>query len=563
MKIISLSIKNFRCHKDLTLELNEHHTLVGENGTGKTAILEAINMACSPYYLQSRISEQDFHNADEGNISIEVTFNKYFFLKVPDGFASQNLPCQSIKLTIKRREKASPGKALSEPFTVEALCIPITFQRHEELKEEFLPEGTKLTDLPRMVQSIKEGSQSGVKITRKGGKEKTVRRNLFSITNNERIGFPNVFYFDRQREKESKVGFNSLFSKLAKELNWRFKKSAESSTVVEHWNEYYSCVMNNVEKRKKELVDPVLKSMSDVIGTSVDDLEIALLNLEEPFSKSFIAKRTGLNQVDLGGIGSGVSMLLAYYFLEHISQLSKEAVIFLIDEPELHLHPQLQQVLTKNLTSAENQTIISTHSPLFIDLGNWKGISRLNNKFCAAPTTPMLDMKLGSQMIRQHLDDISKWRQNETVFVDSDPEILFARRVLLVEGPADKYGLPRLAKVLGQSFKDTTIISCNGKTKIIHYATLCHAFEIQAFVIYDLDGKNSNEQENDQVSEAIKRLEHFTFASSFESLLEISPNAEHKASKVLEKIDSIDSASEVPGEIKTAIETISKWSQKG
>jgi len=563
MKIKALHIQNFRCHKNLNLELQDYHSLVGENGTGKTAILEAINLTCSPYYLQSRINEQDFNYEDAGDISITVTFDKYFVIKIPDGFASQNLPCQSVQVTIKRRMQASPGRALSEPFVAEALCIPVKFAKRSDLSADKIPEGLSLTDLPESVGIVKESGQAGIQIIRKSGKEKKVRSNLLTLNNNELVGFPNVFYFDGKREKETKVGFNSLFSKLIKELNWRFRKSLDASTVAPIWENYYATVVKGVDQRlNKELVGPVFKRMFEVMGSKVENLEVSILNLEEPFTKSFMSTRKGLNQVDLGGLGSGVSILFTYFFLEHLSRLAKGAVIFLIDEPELHLHPQLQQYLARHFKQTKSQTILSTHAPLFIDLGRWRSISRFDYASSITPKPGKLDTKLGAHTIREHLDDIPKWKQHETVFMDSDPEMFFARRVLLVEGPAEKYGLPRLARVLNQTFVDTTIISCNGKSKIIYYATICHAFEIPAFIVYDLDGKNVNDDENRKVGEAIAGLKKYMLPTSFESLLDIGNNAKHKASKVLEKIDGIDCAERIPDEIKNAIKEIASWSKE-
>jgi predicted ATP-dependent endonuclease of OLD family len=43
MKIARVKIENLRGHKNTELEFGDHHVLVGENGSGKTAVLEAIN----------------------------------------------------------------------------------------------------------------------------------------------------------------------------------------------------------------------------------------------------------------------------------------------------------------------------------------------------------------------------------------------------------------------------------------------------------------------------------------------------------------------------------------
>jgi hypothetical protein len=118
-----------------------------------------------------------------------------------------------------------------------------------------------------------------------------------------------------------------------------------------------------------------------------------------------------------------------------------------------------------------------------------------------------------------------------------------------------------MARIMATSFPDTTVVSCNGKTKIIYYATICHAYEVRTFVLYDLDGKGTDDAENALVAAAIKGHDVFTFTNSFESLLGIAPNSEHKASKVLEKIDTLDDPGKIPQEIKDAITRIAEWAK--
>src|SRR5665213_2775703 len=116
MQLEKLTIHNFRCFKDLEISFGKLTTLVGENGAGKTAILEAINFAFGPSFLSSRIDEQDFNNADAGNIEIILTFDKPFNVKLADGYTTRDVPCKTINLEVHRRERASPGKALSDGF---------------------------------------------------------------------------------------------------------------------------------------------------------------------------------------------------------------------------------------------------------------------------------------------------------------------------------------------------------------------------------------------------------------------------------------------------------------
>ncbi len=61
-------------------------------------------------------------------------------------------------------------------------------------------------------------------------------------------------------------------------------------------------------------------------------------------------------------------MIVALMFLETMAEISKENILILIDEPELHLHPELQYNLIKHIISSfdTNQFLLSTHSPLFV-----------------------------------------------------------------------------------------------------------------------------------------------------------------------------------------------------
>ena len=78
--ITTVELQNFRKHQRLRCELSETHWLVGPNGSGKTAVLEAIDLATSTGSITSRIGESDFHNADSGPISVRVTFDRYFMV---------------------------------------------------------------------------------------------------------------------------------------------------------------------------------------------------------------------------------------------------------------------------------------------------------------------------------------------------------------------------------------------------------------------------------------------------------------------------------------------------
>jgi len=241
-----------------------------------------------------------------------------------------------------------------------------------------------------------------------------------------------------------------------------------------------------------------------------------------------------------------------------MSLRAKEEVIFLIDEPELHLHPQLRTSLAKHLRASECQAILSTHSPSFVDLGAPLSIARFDPAGDAFPKGDVLDSAFHEGTIRTNLDEIAKYYRDKTVYREDDAQLLFARRVLLVQGPAEKYGIPIIAKLANAELPDLTIIPCHGKTKIPDYALLCRAYGLRYCCIFDLDGTPTTDTENARVLASFGPDDIFTYASSFEDLLGVG-QGKHKGSRVLSRIEAFEVWSAVPEEIQQAIGWLVTW----
>jgi putative ATP-dependent endonuclease of OLD family len=155
----------------------------------------------------------------------------------------------------------------------------------------------------------------------------------------------------------------------------------------------------------------------------------------------------GLTSLDPSRNGLGlnnilfISMLLSY-FERRMAEGKTAGQLLLVEEPEAHLHPQLQRVLLATLQRKNVQVFITTHSthvtsglPLSsqIVLTTDGGPVTL----CARPEAiPNLDAADVADLER---------------YLDATRSVLlYARKVLLVEGPAEQFIIPPLAKtVLG------------------------------------------------------------------------------------------------------------------
>src|SRR3989339_850921 len=86
MYLKELHIKNFRCIEDLSLEFNEGlNVIIGENNTGKTAIIDALRLAFSIGMEKREIylSSDDFFRDKKGNNSNTIEFD-FTFANITD-----------------------------------------------------------------------------------------------------------------------------------------------------------------------------------------------------------------------------------------------------------------------------------------------------------------------------------------------------------------------------------------------------------------------------------------------------------------------------------------------
>jgi predicted ATPase len=348
MFVRSLHIKNFRCFAELSLDdLNVPNgspasglnLLIGENGNGKTTVLEALNLLTQSSYTAGNVLDVgDFADIAD-DIVVEYTSHAQFRCKMPPTYHGAYYDADGLYFSAKLRTQKSPGRLLSSPIQASSRFKSLT-SKYKNTK------GEEAGAIPAFARTYSDDNIEGDAL--------------------------NVFYFDKNRSRHLSQGtYKTTFERICDDLNWRFVKE-----------------INSDPKKKQALVDSLTgdffalakdtaqagagQKVADELADFLDDpryksLRLDLVNYLRPFANGMLAVREddSLSQIMARDLGSGIEIILALLMLKGISGASKGTIVYLIDEPEAHLHPKAQKQLLKLLVeeAKTKQIFLCTHSP--------------------------------------------------------------------------------------------------------------------------------------------------------------------------------------------------------
>lgn len=463
MFVKSLLIKNFRCFRDDSEPIefnvpNDNNSgsglniLVGENGTGKTTTLEALSyLTESTYYLGNRFTIQDLEDCNKA-IQINAATDEIFEYRLPETFRGSSVNANGVEIEIKARENPTPGKLLSPTLKVTS---------------------TITTDDQKA--RTKSGGESGAILDK------------FTLASDpDRFTGINIFFFDRFRTRHiaSKSTYKTTFDRVIDDLNWKFLKTVRESEGTEDdlkqkfSNEFFQAIIDIAQKGAGS---KVAKEVRDFFKREeFKKIRVDFMNLLWPFENAFFALREddSLKQIPVNKLGAGIELVFSLLFLKAISSAAKGSIVYLIDEPEMSLHPQAQKKLFKLLVkeSKTNQVIISTHSSYFTEPGYIKNILRFKKTS-------------DSKILVHHLKDenvLNDLKENRNFFF-RHRDLFFTDKGIFVEGVEDydRYSIfcedNGFKKLLGHFYM------MNGSDFTFFFEKFCEQFGINFFAIVDKD----------------------------------------------------------------------------
>lgn len=190
-----------------------------------------------------------------------------------------------------------------------------------------------------------------------------------------------------------------------------------------------------------------------------------------------------VNGYDFDNLSEGEKKLILIECITNV--LGDESSLILLDEPDAHTHIAMKKDLLKLISEFEGQTIMTTHSPMFLNK-RWEGFVENNIYY-------MHDGKIENT---EPLKNLAELTDNEIDYFEGS-FILSSKKILVVEGKYDDKYLKKAINIFARRdakynrLNDVTIFSANsaGSAEVIYNQILSDCIDrIEKLVfLFDYD----------------------------------------------------------------------------
>lgn len=530
MHVHKLAIKNFRLLEDVELLVEPTTTvIVGRNNSGKTSLTEVFRR------LLSTDASPSFR-LEDFSLFAHDKFWEAFVLKAQnkgDDEIRPVLPVIEVRLTVRYAEDATSIGPLSDYIIdlnpdcseaviviryqlrdggVDALFEDLTYDENGQLEEQKTKVFRKLKErLSRLYTAVIFAIDPNDDTNRKDLDFRSLRTLMQSSFINAQRGLDDVTH--RDRDVLGKVLEALLTAAESDSAN------PDDQAIVERLAEAVENIQTGIDEGFNKQLVGLLPAFSLFGYPGLSDpglLTETTLDVKRLLTDHTRVHYAGLNGVNLpeayNGLGARnlvfiLLKLLEFYKAFMATPVSPGLHLVFIEEPEVHLHPQMQEVFISKLASIVAvftatfnkdatwpvQFIVTTHSSHVANRADFECtryfMTNTDESVGKARSTVIKDLRKGlSDTSPSDRDFLHKYMTLTRC------DLLFADKAVLIEGPTERILLPKMIAKVELANPDKPKLSSQYVSVVEVGGAYAHLFfdllnflELKTLIITDLD----------------------------------------------------------------------------
>ena len=535
MRLTEVKIKNFRSFEDETISFDDYTCFVGPNGTGKSTVLQALNVFFRNTSEASvnllTLSEEDFHHKNtQEPIEISLVFEHLS----PDAQEDFKAYFRNNKLIISAKAVWDPNTNTAEvkqhgSRLVMGEFVPF-FKALEnrapasELKEIY---GELCRKYPDLSSATSKSDMEGALRTYEEAHSELC----------EAQSSPTQFY-----------GWSKGENRLRRYFQWIYVPAVKDATTEQEEGKTTALgqLLERTVRSKVNFEDPIGKLRQEVAQKygAIIDTEQGILNslsdsltkriqnwthsgtqirlnwhynpdksftVHEPLARLSVGEHAFLGEV--ARLGHGLQRTVFVSLLQELSEDKEEnqpTLLLGFEEPELYQHPpQAKHMasLLQELSSKSSQIILTTHSPYFVSAKGYESIRMMRKSpddkksVVSQVTHDEISKRLGEALGEELRSPTSTMAAIEQIMQPSQNELFFAGKVVLVEGLEDVAYISthfHLSERWNQfRMHGCHFVVCEGKQNLSRPLSVANALGIPVFVVFDSDAEANRENPKD------------------------------------------------------------------
>ncbi len=360
MRIDKIRIKNFKGFEEETFLLNPHFTIfIGDNAKGKTSVLDALAVAAGSFLRGIDVAKLESRSIDKSEVRV---------------LTKDGQPLPQLPVEIHAFGDVN-GKVIDEGWL--------------RTVDKISPKKTNTTYVK--AKNIEKVAEDMLKLSRSG----------------KIVMFPVIAYHGTGRLWAEHEGKKAEYKKTGEGVSQAYINCLSPKSSSKEFLSWYKTYEDEIRKFDQDSDKLLLKTFNNTIISMIPDnhwQDMAYSFAAEDLTGIFVTPSAKKEKLQFRQLSDGYRNIIgmaadiAYRCIKLNPHLGEKAVkdtpgIVLIDELDLHLHPNWQRRIVNDLKKAfpKIQFIATTHSPFIVQSLKSDEIWNLDKLMDVAPDELKID----------------------------------------------------------------------------------------------------------------------------------------------------------------------------